>query len=616
MTVAPQGPTPEPLWFRADQVEAARRRWWSGDVFVHGILRRAHAARERTDRDQIGALAVIALVESSVSAAQALVDLLAGTTLPAQDLGVAHLGLQVAVAQDCCRGLIDDSRSQTLRETADAVLARLRSAPSSHNPHAVQNNWWGVVHGGALLAALCADHHGDHDEQIRWALGRCRAFSQHFGPAGLYHEGLGYELYTLSHLLPALAAADQRGLIDLAGECPWVRSLAHSLYAATVPAPSPPESADDTSGAGLLLSWNDAGLSWWSGIVSPLALHYADPLRRPALRAWSRRLEGPDSPDPHAYGAWEGWPFAVVLDDERDDLAPMPDLPRRVSDSRQGLGIFRDRWRDGDDTVLGCYARATHIGGHSHDDGGSIRLSGLGRPWIIGGGQARASNQWQSVAAPEIRDQRAGHRSGNGAVIWDEVTAGGGVYGMDLRKVSGAYHERYVSLAGDGHLGIPAAVAMLDCIDDHLDRSWTWRLTFCAALDLTFDDDGLGFALAAHDGTMAQCRFLGTAPQFLRRETCPESERTFSNGQRVRYPCRPVVAVDFAPTEHLVIYAAIVLTRGQRIPISRAQGADLRIGAALWHRPFSHAVPVDYDCLSGGTLSRWPAGRPALVNTP
>jgi len=598
------------LWFTPAEVTAARQRAKQGDPLARAILLRARAAATTAASPLfVGGLAALALIEEDTSSAITLVDQLVATGEPVQDLGLAHRALQLAVAYTCAGPLIDDTRLATLRTAAAAIVLRLRTGTSSQNPHAVQNNWWAITHAGALLAALVADQNDDHAEEIRWALGRCQAFCQHFGPAGLYHEGLGYELYTLSHLLPALAAAEHRGLIDLREECPWLTRLAESLFASTGLHHAAADSREDAKSSGaMMLSWNDAGLQWPSGIVSPLMLRYADPIRRDALLTWSQRLEGMTAEHTSLYGDWEGWPFALVLL-TAPAIPGLQTLRTHISDARQGLAIIRDRWHDGDDAVLGCYARNTHIGGHSHDDGGSIRLHALGQQWILGGGQARGQAAWQSVVTPDEIANAGPRKAGCGAVLWDEGCPNGGIFAMDLRRVSGAYHERYCALAGNNCHGVEAAAAVLDLIDDHLARSWTWRITYAPELTYVCDADGAGFVLRAADGCRLHARFLSTRPTQLRNEICPGSQRTFSDGRTVHYPERPVIAATFAGRPHLAIYAAITITRGTDPVLAMGPGVDLTIGDSIWERPFSAAIVADYDVTQAGTLSRFPTGR-------
>jgi len=281
-------------------------------------------------------------------------------------------------------------------------------------------------------------------------------------------------------------------------------------------------------------------------------------------------------------------------------------LRRHITDRRQGLAVFRDRWQDGRDAVLGVYARTTQIGGHIQDDGGSVRFMAEGHDWVIGGGQARGEACWQSVVVPT--EPEAKRKPGLGAVIWDEENEAGGTIAMDLRKVSQAYHERYVALH-HAEAGRPTCLALLDLIDDHLDRPWTWRATCEPGLHIQTDADGCGFLLSATDGTLAHWRFLGQQPLRLRLEQTPDSRRTFSNGVTTDYPGRPVIAADFAATRHLAIYAVLTVARKGDAPARLAHGVALELGGCVWERPFSAAVPAAYDLQQGGTLARWPDGE-------
>ena len=113
--------------------------------------------------------------------------------------------------------------------------------------------------------------------------------------------------------------------------------------------------------------------------------------------SWFDRMHGHASPDKE-FGPYCGGRYyaAVSYPYNSKPCEPGDHLPKKVCDSRQGLWIARDRYQDQDDAVLGAYARATHVGGHSHHDAGSVRLMALNHDWIIGGGQARGNAEWQS----------------------------------------------------------------------------------------------------------------------------------------------------------------------------------------------------------------------------
>lgn len=592
------------IWFSEDEVTAIAARRASGHAITSTILARAAtAAADPAHPHHLGALLALGLAGDGEAARRAADHVLGHPPYP-QDLGLAHHGMSLAQVAACGHGQLGEARSAAIADAAAEAVRRLRHATSSHNPHAVQNNWWAVTHGGILLAAMTAHARRDHGEEIRWALGRILAFCQHFGANGLYHEGLGYQGYTLSHLLPALAAADRNGLIDLRRDQPWVTRMAGSLYAFSALRPARSDSEKAADGFGMMLSWNDAGLGWWSSNVVPLMLAYADPAQAGDLAAWARRLDGPEQPAATICAGWEGWPFALAW--PHDAPGDPARLPRAAHDPRQGLCVFRDAWQGTDDALLGCYARATHVGGHSHDDGGSVRFMALDHDWILGGGQARGDARWQSVVVPADHD--GSRKAGLGGVIWQEATAAGGVFGMDLRKVSGAYHERYAALAAGGALGVPAVVGLLDLIDDHLGRGWTWRITTEPGLEVAIDGDGAGFTLRAADGAWCRCRFLGQKPAAIRSERVPDSTRTYSSGQKVAYPGRPVIAADFAARAHLAIHAVLAVGRGDIPSITAGPGADAVIGGRVWQRPFSAAVPAAFDRERAGTLARWPDG--------
>ena len=98
------------------------------------------------------------------------------------------------------------------------------------------NNWWAVTHSGALVAALAV--HGkakqdgntwDLEEIISRCKGRLKAFCHHFGDAGIYHEGLGYQTYACSYLIPALLALRNVTGEDVFQQFPSLSRMAASL---------------------------------------------------------------------------------------------------------------------------------------------------------------------------------------------------------------------------------------------------------------------------------------------------------------------------------------------------------------------------------------------------
>jgi hypothetical protein len=306
---------------------------------------------------------------------------------------------------------------------------------------------------------------------------------------------------------------------------------------------------------------------------------------------------------------WGGW--LTTLLHYPFDVPPQPPggvLPAHVTDGRQGLTIVRPGYEGRDDVVLGTYARTTHLGGHKQDDAGSIRLMALGRDWIMGGGQARPAAEYQSVALP------AAGREGNGfqcgALVWDEETDGGAIIGIDLRRPSGRYHERYVALDATGRWGPPAVLAVLDNIDDHDPVPFTWNLTTAPQTQAHVHADGLGFTLAdpAGEATMA-ARFLAGEPGRIEIGQVPVSKRTYQSGGTFEYAARPLVRAHFPPADRRGIYVVMTFQWGRANEVRRhGDGLDVRIGEAEWKNPFGLAIPRAYVPGTSGSLMKYPGG--------
>jgi hypothetical protein len=633
----PRSPDPR-LWFTPPDRERVRGRLRDRDPLT---LRLAELARAQVLRGLDGALgrpggingrerlvdgeqfltgcAVHHLLTGDVAAAElgrrAMLAWFQGET--GSDLERAAMALKAAMLMESCAAAWSEAHRAEFARLLVQIHEGFRR-PGKDNPHSVANNWWGVTHSGALVSALAAHGHrlpdgkmADLSEGIAWARGRLRAFAQHFGDAGLYHEGLGYQCYTVSHLLPALFASRGFDGVDLAAELPQLRRMGPSLFAAMCARPAITDAADDPARYGAMLGWNDAGMSVPQSNVWSLFIALAPESLRGGMRSWFDQIVGVASPDPACAPGAAGWffhlfhyPFEVPAGD------PDAVLPVSVCDSRQGLAIYRNRYRDADDCVLGAYARTTQIGGHSHDDAGSVRFMALGQDWILGGGQARGSAEWQSriTCHPPVE---GGKRCGT--VLWHEGDRSGAVFGIEMRRVVESYAERYVAARWPQSPAEPVLLAILDQIDDHRsDRDWFWNLTFPRELRCAVRADRAGFSLVAPGGQRLDARFLGDLPTEIHQLRTPESKRRFTTGAEHVYPGLPFLQAAFERKSPLGIYVMMAVTRGDAAAeIERpGRGLSVRAGGVEWARPFGAAVPETFEPGKSRGLSPAPHGKP------
>lgn len=605
-------------WLSTDRIARFKQFLADGDptaIAIHAAARRTGMLPETGQTcpaEEIVAAAVLACLEDDRCHAEraATAWLALAEAAPARgNLGRADVALAGAAVQDAVVALVPDPLRDELRRALRAMALDFREPDLAHgDPHIVTNNHWGVSHAGAAMAAM-AVHDGtpESTELVAWARGRVRAYLRLHGDAGLYHEGIGYQLYPAAFWLPfILASRGFDGTDELACH-PNLRSACTSLYALTRPSRTTPDGAPHH---GSVLSWNDAGSDWCDSGAAVLLAALAPTPQRGALRTlFDHRngVHGDGRFGPRHAGlffALAAYPF------DAPRRAPDKVLPHWVVDARQGYVVARNRYRDADDAILGGYGRCTHPGGHAHDDAGSLRLAALGHDWIVGGGQNRGQAEWQSLVTPADGD-RPQKPFACGALAWCEPSPAGGVFGFDLRRPSQAYAERWVAVRfGNGNWVGVTDLAVLDTVDDHTERAWHWNLSFAAELAFVPHADGAGFELVASDGARLSSRFVGQLPSGIELLRMPDSSRTFQAGQRVEYPGLPFVRAHFPNHPHRAIYWVARVRRGDpaAIRLESDDSVDLLLDGLPWQRPFGDGIARSFSPQRGGTPSRHPTG--------
>ncbi len=610
-------PSPAPLWATPERRCELRKGYAHGDQTIVAMLAQANQLANQptdeptNDHERVGALATLALLAGQADDATRAADLILEIAdLRAGQLSRAAWALDAAVLLDAAAELLDDNRRRALHQRLFALCRSFRTADVEHgDPHVVTNNHWAVAHAGAGIAALAI--HGqpapngtyDMREDIEWAATRVRPVIMHHGDNGLYHEGPGYQMYPACFWMPFALALRNAWQVDLLAPFPNLRNLAAALFSMAAP-------RRQAARVGVKLSWNDDSPPWFDLAALPLAIHLAHPHQQGALRYLYDRLNGIHGDRRFAPGFCGLFFSLLYYPYDIHPQAPNRVLPKHLVDTRQGLCVFRNRYVDGDDAILGCYARASHAGGHKHDDAGSLRFMAIGHDWITGGGQARPEAQYQSLPTPADNSRgQDGYKLG--AIICDETTPAGGICGLDLRNPSGAYAERWLAVDYSGSSGCPATIALLDLVDDHRQRDWNWNLTFEIGLDFQPHPDGSGFDLHAPSGATMRVKFLGHQPLTIILGRAPDAQRTFQAGNTVDYPGRPFVQARFAARPHLAVAVAIaVSTTGMLHLEPVGDSLDIKINHWHWRRPFGAAIPETYRRTLGGTLCRWPGGVP------
>ena len=519
---------------------------------------------------------------------------------PPSDLGKAANAQAAVLLWDFCNDLWGESERQSFASKLDTI-ARSFLDVTSGNPHTVTNNWWMLTHGACLLACIAVDGEEGIDGTIdlsdikAWSLERFKVFCSVFGNAGLYHEGSGYISYTLSMLLPTMIAVRRHLQADILDEFPQFRRSIASMLVGTATFEH-----NDDGGAGPVwgasLQWNDTGRAALG--LNPFipGIELAHDEWKGALRHAFDRLAGFGS-GRKLHCSYRGLPLLVALYPfSIPPQDPEGILPKQVLDQRQGLGMWRSKWGDGSESVIGWYARSTFAGGHQQDDAASVRMMALGRTWICGGGQARPKAEWQSTfthADPASRPKP--HPLAH--LTCNHVESTRGAIGMDTRKCLGAYSERFISW--DTSLGKPLVMAVMDLLDDHRDPplDWQWNLSFPRDLVPVVHEDGAGFTLRDDKLGRLDARFLIDMPDAIDVCEMPGSKRTYSNGNTVEYSGDLYINARFTGLikGRVLVAMAICDDSSEAVTEISLSENSIEVDGTEWKSPFSPAILKSVD---------------------
>lgn len=475
------------------------------------------------------------------------------------------------------------------RDQKDAIAGRLLALAhrlagtdlSPDNPDNPFNNWWGVTHAAAGLAALCLrGEHAGADALLALSRDRIRTHLLNYGDRGHYYEGTGYGCYALSHWAPYVLAERHIGEFDPGALAPGIAWFGVTLLAQTVARPQ----IDDATGLprtalGARLVWNDDGGSFPARGIGPLCAALAPEALRPALRGQLDRLNGPLG-DRSAAAAGPGllWTLLYTPDEAPPGVHPAP-LPRFVYDQRTGLVLFRNRYQDADDTVVGVYAKTYHGGGHTHEDLGAWRWQGLGAAWAQGGGQAKPEAVFQCTVQCNGRPNTGRH--GQVSYLSPGPDGSGGSVSLRLGPSAGVRRlDRHFLVDFSGAAGADTLVVVVDeCMADE-PSTWTWSLCFERRLECRIDADGRGFTLRdPHGGATCRATLLQPGTATLAVHEGPSTHRRFSDGSERTYAgARYLTAT--AEGREVTFAVAFTAQRGSA-PVVRALADDAGLLAGI-----------------------------------
>jgi hypothetical protein len=289
--------------------------------------------------------------------------------------------LSVTLAYDFCgTSWPEETRKTVLAAMTTAAENLLASMGEGANTK-TGNNWQAVRYGAAGLAFLAA---GSPDSQKRaWACYELliKHLRANLGRGSWNPEGTGYTIYPWQFSGPFAIAAARAGIGDVRKDVPEVGKTLWTTLVATVP-------IKNRNGRGLHPDLSDDHPVYEGQGTAGIAFWLTEPAWLPATRWMYDRLVGG-----FGDGTWDsarGGALYSLLFYPTDIEAAPPGEPHGNAyvDKTLGVVVFRKSYKDEQDIVTLVNATSRRAsGGHSGPDVNTLRLIGLGAPFIVGGGR-------------------------------------------------------------------------------------------------------------------------------------------------------------------------------------------------------------------------------------
>lgn len=601
---------PHPLWLNSSNLSRLRRRVREngvvGQFYQHALDVYAQIRESNLPSDHPGmprkvveketfrvyekleVAAFLAVVDENKEAAELasslMVDALHWDTL--SDLGRSDQAIHLAQVYSWCFPFWSEEMRTRTEDFLLALAKRLQPGASDcqGNPDNPFNNWYGVTQGGAGLAALAILHRRPEAALI---LDRCRervtSYLANYGEEGISYEGIGYGCYALHGWGPLVLALRECGQ-DVTTWAPGLARATRFIAALCVARQSPSEIIDDDSErpAGSRLTWNDDGTGLPAGRHLGLLYALGQPEWQPTIEAYWATCRQPGELPIGNRGSGFSW-LAIYWPESLGDQAPdRAALPPALFDKRLGWTVFRNRYQDAEDCVLGVYAKAYHPGGHSHEDVGSWRLYGLDGGWSQGGGQNKTAPVYQSTILKNgfQTPSEGGKGVTEGRVSYHRADPdGSGVVNVRMGKVyRSLVVDRNFAIDFSGRGGVPTVLGIFDDLWDREVVDWSWTLCFENDLEYQPWPEENGFILRQpRNGATAAFRMITPAGIDFKLVEGEPTQRTFSGGfTKHYYGSRYIEAKVRA--DKAAFFTVVTLQKGEIPPLTvTGEGEDARV---------------------------------------
>ncbi|MEM9830205.1 MAG: hypothetical protein AAF944_06185 [Bacteroidota bacterium] len=327
----------------------------------------------------------------------------------AKGLTRARLLQKLAYAYDFCYAAWSEEQRKRVNDALFEVFNSVHATMGYAANYSIESNWMGVRYGSVILAAYVWDWTNTTNYKrspalpIQWdASKRLQDHIQsNVYSSGWNVESMSYHIYNWTFVGPALITLQNQ--LSSFSMLDYVPNVEHSLQALMTSVVS----IENQHNRGYTADLSDDDMMFSTGGVLAMGFSLFPTGQFPALKWMHNYLIEPES-----YYAEDGQLAYSILYYPEDVTAKNPTTLNWQTFVSEETGVFvaRNRFEDENDIVATYHAKANRVRGHQGPDTNTIRLLGLGVPWIIGGGRtgltAGQSNLFPSVAETAEKDSK------------------------------------------------------------------------------------------------------------------------------------------------------------------------------------------------------------------
>ena len=370
---------------------------------------------------------------------------------------------------------------------ADILLERAMQVSTSFGKEAnysIVSNWMGIRYGALMLAAMVLDGHVARSMEWEASKRLKEHLHANFHRGGWNAESLGYFHYAWTVAGPAMIAMENKYNIDWSSFAPLLEHSMHGMSIALI-------RTDDGSGIKPDLSDDNMVLNPIS--LMAISFRVFPQIQEKMKWIFDYMTANVENLNQDRLGAL----YAFLYYPKESD-AVKPDDWKIFSDPFKGITLVRNQFKDESDIIFVHNGNMELHAGHKGPDANTIRLIGLGVPWIIGGGRT-GWPEGQPGLFPENVDrypyEPASLYSIDSLDRWIKTSIKGSHLGTNdhLRDTYISYHDQW-------------GAAMTLIIKDSSANGYRWRLTVPEFLTVKPEKDG--YLVQYKDGQSLRVRLL------------------------------------------------------------------------------------------------------------